>query len=35
VNSILQHGLDQQPLAPVPLRANPSHSNIRGAGYYQ
>ena len=35
VASILQHGLDQQPLAPEPLRANPSHSNIRGAGYYQ
>ena len=35
VASILQHGLDQQPLVPVPSRANATHSNIRGAGYYQ
>jgi transposase len=35
VSSILQHGLDQRPLAPVPLRANPTHSNIRGPNYYQ
>ena len=35
VASILQHGLDQRPLAAVPMRANPTHSNIRGANYYQ
>jgi transposase len=35
VSSILQHGLDQRPLAPVPLRANPTHSNIRGPNYYK
>ena len=35
VSSILQHGLDQRPLAPVPTRANPTHSNIRGPNYYQ
>ena len=35
VASILQHGLDKQPLAPAPQRANPTHSNIRGANYYQ
>lgn len=35
VSSILAHGLDQRPLVAVPARANPSHSNVRGAGYYQ
>ena len=35
VQSILQHGLDQRPLAAVASRANPTHSNIRGANYYQ
>jgi transposase len=35
VFSILQHGLEQRPLVDVPLRANPTHSNIRGANYYQ
>jgi transposase len=35
VASILQHGLDQRPLAAVSQRANPTHSNIRGANYYQ
>ena len=35
VSSILQHGLDQQPLVNAPSRANPTHSNIRGANYYQ
>ena len=35
VASILQHGLDKQSLAPAPQRANPTHSNIRGANYYQ
>lgn len=35
VSSILQHGLDKRPLAEVPSRANPTHSNIRGANYYQ
>jgi transposase len=35
VSSILQHGLEQRPLAAVPQRANPTHPNIRGANYYQ
>jgi transposase len=35
VASILQHGLDQRPLVEVPSRANPTHTNIRGANYYQ
>jgi transposase len=35
VSSILKHGLEQRPLAAVASRANPTHSNIRGAGYYQ
>ena len=35
VASILQHGLEQRSLAAVPQRANPIHSNIRGANYYQ
>jgi transposase len=35
VSSILQHGLDHKPLELAPTRANPTHSNIRGAGYYQ
>jgi transposase len=35
VSSILQHGLEQRPLVEVPSRANPTHSNIRGANYYQ
>jgi transposase len=35
VSSILQHGLDQRPLVEVASRANPTHTNIRGANYYQ
>ena len=35
VSSILQHGLDKKPLVDTPPRANPTHSNIRGAYYYQ
>jgi transposase len=36
VASILQHGLDQQPLrAGQPSRANPVHANVRGPNYYQ
>jgi len=35
VSSILQHGLDHRPLVDAPSRANPTHSNIRGAGYYK
>jgi transposase len=35
VSSILQHGLDQRPFVEVPTRANPTHTNIRGANYYQ
>ncbi len=35
VASILRHGLDRQPLTAPEPRANPTHSNIRGAKYYQ
>jgi len=35
VSSILQHGLEQRPLVDVPLRANPTHVNVRGPNYYQ
>ena len=35
VASILQHGLEQRPLSPEPLRANPTHANVRGPNYYQ
>jgi transposase len=34
VASILQHGLDQQPLRTGITRAHPAHSNIRGPNYY-
>jgi transposase len=34
VASILQHGLDQQPLRTGVTRAHPVHSNIRGPNYY-
>jgi transposase len=37
--SILQHGLDSQPLPeadpPAPQRSLPAHQNLRGAAYYQ
>jgi transposase len=36
VASILQHGLDQQPLAaPGPRRRTVTHANVRGPSYYQ
>jgi hypothetical protein len=36
VKSILDHGLDRQPLAePGEGRAPVAHGNVRGAGYYQ
>ncbi len=35
VSSILQHGLDQQPLRREPPRAHIVHHNVRGANYYQ
>ena len=35
VASILQHGLDQQPLRREPPRARVTHHNLRGPNYYQ
>jgi hypothetical protein len=35
VASILQHGLDQQPLRREPPRARVEHHNVRGPNYYQ
>ena len=36
VESILSHGLDQQPLPePLSLRPHPRHHNVRGATYYR
>lgn len=36
VESILKHGLDQQPIhESQPSRVNPTHDNIRGPNYYQ
>ena len=35
VASILQHGLDQQPLRSEPPRARVVHHNLRGPNYYQ
>ena len=34
VASMLQHGLDQRPLATGSVRAHPVHANIRGPNYY-
>lgn len=34
VKSILDNGMDQQELAPVPEHHLPAHQNIRGAAYY-
>jgi len=34
VASMLQHGLDQRPLATGSTRAHPVHANIRGPNYY-
>jgi transposase len=34
VASMLQHGLDQRPLATGSIRAHPVHANIRGPNYY-
>jgi hypothetical protein len=35
VASILQHGLDQQPLRRESPRARVNHHNLRGPNYYQ
>jgi transposase len=35
VESILRHGLDNQPLPTPSTRTHPEHRNVRGPGYYQ
>jgi hypothetical protein len=35
IKSMLEKGLDQQPLEETPVAKSPVHDNLRGAQYYQ